>query len=174
MIRNNQLEPVLLYSTLQVQNPGEYFQARAGDIREMSPMEIAFLKNEMVRMSQELDSEFGVADEEQNVLETEVYSDDTEDEMSITTRSPSLSADFNRLTIEGGGSLSPRSALIHGLPPTTVGADEIPQQSHHIIISGDHTETDDNFYSFNLNSHKVENNIVEKSFEKGEQEVIGV
>ena len=120
------------YSSL---SPGQYLYAQSGDIRQMSAAQSAFMNNEMENMMQEMESEFDEDDE------------DGEDEMSVTTRSQSLSAGFNRLTIEERASSSSRSA-------------------RHIIIPGDYTEVDDNFYQSNFDSHKVKNNIIENSFNR--------
>lgn len=121
----------------------------------MHGLELGFMTNQMAQMSPEIDSEFCVDHEEQN--------DTSEDESSSTRGPPSLSPDFNRLTI-GECVSSPRSALIHGLSFTAAEADKSPK---HIIISGDHTEVDDKFYQFNFNSNKVANNIIEDSFGEG-------
>jgi hypothetical protein len=110
----------------------------------------------MAQMSQEMDSEFCVDHEEQD--------DTSEDESSSTKGPPSLSADFNRLTIGERVSSSPGSALVPGLSFTAAEADKNPKP---IIISGDHTEVDDKFYQFNFNSNKVLNNIIENSFGEG-------
>lgn len=120
----------------------------------MSGVQFAFMNNEMANMIQEMAqpeaSEFG--DEEQDTIGP------SEDEMSITTRSQSLSAGFNRLTIEERrASSSSRSALIHG---SSAG-----RKPRHIVIPGDYTEVDDNSYQSNFDSHKVENNIIENSFD---------
>jgi hypothetical protein len=134
------------YGSLSHQSPGQYFYAQSGDIRQMSAVQSAFMNNEMAHMMQEMESEFGEDNEE------------VEDEMSVTTRSQSLSAGFNRLTIEERASSSSRSALIHGSS-----AGKSPRR---IVIPGDYTEVDDNFYQSDFDSHNVKNNIVKNSFNR--------
>jgi hypothetical protein len=147
----------------------QYICAQPGDIRQMSAGESAFMENQMAEMMQEMDSECG-DDEEQIAVGPEMYDDDdtSDEEMSSTTWSQSLSANFNRLTIEERVYSSPRSrsAFIHGSSST---ADE---SSRHIFISGNHTEVDDSYHQFNFNSNRVENNIVENSFGGGRLENI--
>ena len=126
----------------------------------MSAGQSAFMQSQMAYMKQELDSEFGEDNGD--------TSDD--DDMSATTRSQSLSADFNRLTIAGVS--SSQSTVIHGSSSSTVRADIVTPR--HIIIPGDHTEVDNNFYQTNFNSNKEQNNIIENSFGEGKQENIGV
>jgi hypothetical protein len=130
------------FSSFFTQSPGQYFYAQSGpgDIRLMSAGQSAFMDNEMAHMMQEMESEFGGDDEE------------SDDEMSVTTRSQSLSAGFNRLTIEE------RATLIHG---SSAG-----QSPRHITIPGNYTEVDDNFYQSNFDSYKMKNNIIENSFER--------
>ena len=94
-------------------------------------------------MMREMESEFSDDEEEQNIAGPEMYG----------TRSQSLSADFNRLSI---GSSSSSSALIHGLS----------KSSRHTVISGDHVEVDNNTYQSDFNSHKRGNNIIKNSFRK--------
>jgi len=132
------------YSSFFSQSPGQYFYAQSGDIRLMSAGQSAFMDNEMAHMMQEMESEFGGNDEE------------SDDEMSVTTRSQSLSAGLNRLTIEERASSSSRSTLIHG---SSAG-----QSPRHITIPGNYTEVDDNFYQSNFDSHNMKNNIIENSF----------
>jgi hypothetical protein len=133
------------YSSL---SPGQYLYAQSGDVRQMSGVQFAFMNNEMADMMQEMASD-GDNNEEQ---------DTSEDEMSVTTRrSQSLSAGFNRLTIEERVSSSSRPALIHG--------SSIGKSPRHISIPGDYTEVDDNFYQSDFDSYKVENNIIENSFD---------
>ena len=140
------------YSSFSPQSPGQYLYAQSGDVRQMSTVQIAFMNNEMAHMMQEMASEYG---EDNNEEQDTIGS--SEDEMSVTTRSQSLSASFNRLTIEERASSSSRSALIHGSS-----AGKIPR---HIVIPGDYTEVDDNFYQSNFDSHRVKNNIIENSFD---------
>jgi hypothetical protein len=146
----------LSYSSLVPQSSGQYFHAQAEDILQMSAAQFAFMRNQMAQMDQKMDSEFGA-----DTAGPEMYNDDTPgDEMSATTRSQSLSAGFNRLTIEERAFSSSRSAVIHGSSSTAV--------------KGDYTEVDDNFYQINLDSHKKANNIIINSFGEGEQDNIGV
>jgi len=153
-IPNNQLS----YGYLASQTPGQHFYARSGDIHQMSAVQFAFMNNRITHMMQKIDSVFSEDNEEQNIFEPD---DTSEGQMSVTTRAQSLSADFNRLTIEERVSSSSQSVHIHGSSSTTVRADQSPR---HIIIPGDHTEVDNNFYESNFDSHKVENNTIENSF----------
>jgi hypothetical protein len=107
---------------------------------------------QMAYMMQEMEAEFGDDD------------DDTSEDDMPATRSQSLSADFNRLTIEEQVSSSSRSGFIHGSSSTTVRAER------HNIIPGDLTVVDNNLYQSNFDSHKRNNNIVENSFRQGQQE----
>jgi hypothetical protein len=160
-IPNNQLS----YGYLASQSPGQHFYAQSGDIHQMPAAQFAFMNNQMAHMMQKMDSVFSEDNEEQNIFEPEMYNDDTsEGHISVTTRSQSLSASLNRLTIEEHVSSS-RSVLTHGSSSTTVRADQRPR---HIIIPGDHTEVDNNFYESNFDSHKVENNIIGNSFREVE------
>lgn len=154
----------LSYGYLAPQSPGQYFYTQPGDIRQMSTGQSAFMNNEMANMTQEIESEFSGENEEQNTFGADMYSDDTfEDD---ATRSQSLSADFNCLTIEDRhGVFSSRSTLTYGSSSTSVRANKNPK---HIIIQGDHTEVDNNFYQSNFDSHKVKNNIIKNSFGEGE------
>jgi hypothetical protein len=163
-IRNNPS-----YNPLSPQNPGQYFGARSGDICQMSAVQVALMNNQMAHMMQKLDSEFEGDNEEQD---TEMHNDDTsEDEVSTTTRSQSIATGFNRLTIEERSSSSSRSAFIHRSSSTTIKADKSPK---HVIIQGDYTEVDNNFYQSDFDSHKVKNNIIGNSFGEGKQGNIGV
>ena len=118
----------------------------------MSAVQSAFMKEQMAYMMREMESEFGGDDEEQ------------------TARSQSLSADFNRLTIEERVSSSSGSALIHGSSESST-AVKGDQSSRHIIIPGDHIEVDDNIYQSDFDSHKKTNNIIENSFGEAGQEI---
>ena len=156
------------------QSPGQYFNAQSGDVRQMSAVQSASMNNEIANVMQEINSEFSRDNEEQNTFGPDMYSDDTPEDDA--TRSQSLSADFNCLTIEERHGIfsSTRSAFIYGSSSTAVRADKNPK---HIIIQGDHTEVDNNFYQSDFDSHKVKNNIIENSFGEGEvggQEDIGV
>lgn len=119
----------------------------------MSAVQSTFMANQMAHMLQELDSEF--RDEEQST---------SEDDMSAITRGAQT------LTIEERQGVSPSSrshtAIIHGSSSTAV--------SRTIIITGDHTEVDNNYYQSDFDSNKRENNIIENSFGEGEQENMGV
>jgi hypothetical protein len=112
-------------------------RSQPGDIREMSAAQFAIMGHKMARMM-EVMADFD-EDDEQN------------------TAGQSLSANFNRLAIEDGVSSSPRSTFIHGSSSTD-------ENHRHIIISGDHTEVDNNLYQFNFDSHEVNNNLIKKSF----------
>jgi len=111
----------------------------------MSAVQSSFMNSQMAFMMREIASEFG-GDSEQ---------DTPEDDISVTTR------DFNRLAIDGAPSSS-RSALIHPSSPTAARADH--EGPRHIIIPGDYTEVDNNFYQSNFDSFKDKNNIIENSF----------
>ena len=63
----------------------------------MSTLESEFMKNQITYMIQEMELEFGEDNEEQNTFGPEMYNT-FEDDMSVTTRSQSLSAEFTRLT----------------------------------------------------------------------------
>ena len=133
----------------------------------MSAGQFAFMSNEMEHMMQEMDSEFDEDNEEQKTVRPEMHIESggtSKDEMS---RSQSLAAKFNSLTIEEHVSSSSHSqaAFILGSSPTAAKANG-RRPMHHVIISGDHTEVDDNVYRLNFNSHKVENNIIENSFRR--------
>jgi len=91
--------------------------------------------------------------------------------MSVTMRSQSISADFNRLTLEEHVSSSSRSAVIHESSSTTVRTDKSPR---HITISGDHIEVDNNLYQTDFDSHKEENNLIINSFGEGNQGDVSV
>ena len=139
----------MAYGSLAPQTSGQYFYAQSGDIRQMSAVQSAFMKEQMAYMMREMESEFSGDEEEQ------------------TARSQSLSADFDRLTIEELASSSSRSALIHGSSSTAIKGDK---GSRHTIITGDHIEVDNNVYQSDFDSHKRRNNIIENSFRDGEQE----
>jgi hypothetical protein len=79
---------------------------------------------------------------------------DDDDDMPAT-RSQSLSADYNRLTIKEHVSSPSRSGFIHGSSSTT-------------IIPGDLTVVDNNLYQSNFDSHKRNNNIVVRARTAGE------
>lgn len=162
----------LLYGHLAPQIPGQHLWTQSGDIRQMSAVQSAFMNNQMVHMLQEMDSEFSEDNDEQNASGPEIHNDDTSQDHHMSfTREQSLSADFNRLTMEERVSSSSRSVLVHGSSSTTVRADQGPK---HIIIPGDYTEVDNNFYQNDFDSHKVQNNIVENSFGDGKQNGIRV
>jgi len=140
----------------------------------MSLAQRALMKAQMAWMKQEMLSEFAGDNEEQNTDGPVIYEDDTsDDEMSVSTRSQSLSTEFNCLTMiearVSSSSASSPSAPFHGSSSTAVRADESPR---YITISGDYTEVDNNVYQSNFDSYKVENNIVENSFGEGEQEIL--
>ena len=134
----------------------------------MTVTQFAFMRNQMAQMKEEMRSEFSG---EQNTVGPEMYNDDTsDDEMSDTARSQSISAKLNRLTLEEGTSSSSRSPN-HGSSSTAGNADE---SSRHFIISGDYTEVNDNYYQIDFDSHKVENNVIVNSFGEGNQGDNGV
>jgi hypothetical protein len=138
----------------------------------MSAVQFAFMNNQMAQMMHEMRSEFSGDNDEQNTVGPEMYNDDTsDDEMSDTARSQSISAKLNRLTLEEGASSSSRFAPNHGSSSTAGKADE---SSRHFIIPGDYTEVNNNYYQIDFDSHKVENNIIVNSFGEGEQGDIGV
>jgi NAD(P)H-nitrite reductase large subunit len=115
----------------------------------MSAAQFAIMGHHMARMMEEM-------------------ADFDEDDEQNTVAGQSLSANFNRLAIEDGvSSESPRSTFIHGSSSTY-------ENHRHVIISGDHTEVDNNLYQFNFDSHKVENNLIKNSFGEGDQEKDGV
>ena len=121
----------------------------------------------MALMKREVRSEFSGEDEEQNAIGPEMYNDDTsDDEMSDTARSQSISSNLNRLTLEEGPSSSSRSAPNHGLSFTACRLDE---SSRHFIILGDYTEVDNSYHQIDFDSHKVQNNTITNSFGDGEQ-----
>ena len=143
----------------------------------MTPALAGFVNNQMAYMMQEMESEFSEDNEEQDSFGPEIYSYETSgDDVSVTTtrRSQSLSADFNRLTIDERVSSSSRSVHIHGSSSTTGRTDKSPTTSRHIVISGDHIEVDNNLYQADFDSNKVRNNIIKNSFGKGGRENIGV
>ena len=131
----------------------------------MSAVQSAFMKEQMAYMMREMESEFSGDNEDQNTVGPEIYNVG----MSAT-REQSLSADFNRLSIEERVSSSSGSALIHGSSESST-AVKGNKSSRHIIIPGDHIELDNNiYYQCDFDSHKKTNSIIENSFGEGEQE----
>jgi hypothetical protein len=52
-----------------------------------------------------------------------------------------------------------------GRPMSRTGSSSAGKKPRHIVIPGDYTEVDVNSYQSNFDSHKVENNIIENSFD---------
>ena len=149
--------------------PGDYFYTQSGDISQMplSAVQTAFMDNEMARMIQEMDSEFNEDNEEQDIFGPEMSIDDLSgNNMSVTLRSQSLSADFNRLTIEELVPSSSRSVVIHGSSSAT----RADKSLRHKVISGDHTEVDISSYQTGFDSGEEKNNIIINSSGEGKQE----
>lgn len=152
--------PLSLISFLPTiaQVPGQYVQTQRGDIRRMTAEERESIKQ---WMSQHLNDDVSKDQEGSETIED----DTSEAEMPATTRAQSHSPDSKRLTIDQSVSPSALSVVVHGSSPNTVKAGESP---NHVIIHGDYTKVDTNVFRRNLNSHKVGDNIVIKSFKQRE------
>lgn len=148
----------------------------------MSPALFAHMKNQMEQMKRDMRDD---DNEEQNAAGQiehgpEMYNDDTsedEPEMPATIAgSQSLSAKFNRLTVEASKrvSSSARSAFTQGSSSSTARAVNANESPMHITIPGDYVEVDNSYVQVDINSHQVRNNIIKGSFEGGEQGDNGV